>query len=699
MEHKSGVVIKELQVQFQRAIGGMRRTRFDQTFPPRFQNIHAAASRADTDAATADTAGVCHVDHAARSHLTDPDAVAEMPQRMQRMHRRSSESLGIPATMAMAATVSFDDTYAGASGPGPGGPNHHGQHNHGHPSGRRREGQGSLLLRSLMDCPTKPVIAMRKRPAHGRPVIAVRRDRAHGTTGGGGGGGLTRLQRTTLARPGHGQRMVGSGQRQLRSSSKGKGKGSMIKDHLSAASLGRRFNMQSINTVQEELSVSSFLRDSDRDSVASAPSPSPPPSPTPIHTAIHRDIKRKNLEGDHIILLPDEEDEGLGTSPTQTSTARTFAIPPPPPLPLPSRRHHQLKFGLNHNHSYGHNSAKRPGRWGPSIASPTTNQEQQQTQESKGAAPPSRRALLTPGLVAPTPPSDAPLFSSGAARAANSQHTYKSPSLATPFGLHAGPPASNARARRESASKLNDAFDTAKKDLDKHMAKAYFNEALSLQLGGSGSESSRPPDIAAALEHYELAAKLGHAKSMVNAAQIYLSLSTDPAADSVEDPAMTTAKAVRLLKQACRMGDVRALAFYGTLLCTGDSRLGIAANPRKAVELLRRAANWRSAEALLQLSRCHQTGTGVAYANPTMAFSLCKAAAKEGLAAAQHNLGVYYTRGCSHGGCPVDREKARWWFEKAAANGHPGAAHNLVVMASGASSANGDLAPEGLGHP
>ena len=678
-------------MQFQRAIGGMRRTRFDQTFPPRFQNTPMATPPAGT-AGTAGASG--SVDSAALSYLTDLDPVAEsqIRQQMQRMQRRSSITIAATSHMAM----SFDD--AGPSAPTPGGPNHH--HHH---SGRRREGQGSLLLRSLMDRPTKPVVTLRKHPIHGRPVIQTkRRDRAYGTTGGGGGGGgLTRLQRATLGRAGQ---RVGAGHRQPRSS-----KGSMLKDHLSAASVSRRFGPQFIQTVQEELSMSSFsLSSDDKDSVASARSPTPPPTPTPTptRTGLRRDIKQKNLEGGHIILLPDEEDEGLGTSPVHA--ARAFAIPPAPPLPpcmhvpLPaSWRHPQLKPRPNQNHIHGHNTPKRPG-W---RVSPTTKQQQQQQQcrsanhGGPGLVPGSGPPPFSSGV--PPASSSASLIGSPVSSRKHSQHTSPSGPPSTPAGPHrhdhghAVSPPSNARARRESASKLADAFDTAKKGLDKHMAKTYFNEALSLQLGGSASdsESSRPPDIAGALMHYELAAKLGHAKSMVNAAQIHLSRSADPASGAVQDPAVHTAKAVRLLQQACRTDDVRALTFYGTLLCAGDSRLGIAANPRRAVELLRRAANWRSAEALLQLSRCYQTGAGVGYTNPTMAFSLCKAAAKEGLAAAQYNLGVYYTHGCPQGGCPLDHEKARWWFEKAATNGHPGAAHNLVVMAS----APADLA--GLRHP
>ncbi|MDB4809753.1 sel1 repeat family protein [bacterium] len=68
------------------------------------------------------------------------------------------------------------------------------------------------------------------------------------------------------------------------------------------------------------------------------------------------------------------------------------------------------------------------------------------------------------------------------------------------------------------------------------------------------------------------------------------------------------------------------------------------------------------------------------------ALRLYRLAAEQGVAKAQHNLGVMYAKG---EGVPQDYVEAYAWFSVAAAGGYADAANNRDVVA-------GDLTPEQL---
>eukprot|EP00040_Diaphanoeca_grandis_P021068 m.112152 g.112152 ORF g.112152 m.112152 type:complete len:507 (-) comp28172_c0_seq1:159-1679(-) len=218
--------------------------------------------------------------------------------------------------------------------------------------------------------------------------------------------------------------------------------------------------------------------------------------------------------------------------------------------------------------------------------------------------------------------------------------------------------------RTASITRLASDLENAKSDLDKHLANTLFNQALRHQLGGVDTDV----DLAKALEHYEMAAKLGHTKSMINAARIY-----ESGPNNVRD----AARARELLFLACRKHDVRALTFVGTKMLRGDKNLKIDKDTKRAHELLRKAIKRKSPNAMLQMSLCYMNGLGLQYRQPSLAMSLCKKAAHLGHAGAEFVLGSWFEHGV---GVDVNVDQAIMWYTRATNRDHKQAQQRLEAL-------------------
>jgi len=176
------------------------------------------------------------------------------------------------------------------------------------------------------------------------------------------------------------------------------------------------------------------------------------------------------------------------------------------------------------------------------------------------------------------------------------------------------------------------------------LAAAYFNTAV---MASSNNNHK------VAINNYEAAAKLGHTKSKVNLAQIYLSSS---------DVALVR-RGKQLLGQACHERDAVALAFVGAAYRTGSGPLGVRRDPQRAARILRAAVKLGNPDAMLQLSIQLSTGDGVEKSEEE-AFKLCKHAARF-RAAAQRRLARLYSGGlgvdADQGLSYLYRESARYF--------------------------------------
>lgn len=204
------------------------------------------------------------------------------------------------------------------------------------------------------------------------------------------------------------------------------------------------------------------------------------------------------------------------------------------------------------------------------------------------------------------------------------------------------------------------------------------------------------------LRHYEIAASLGHTKSMVNAAVLLLESTKANIVvgeENVQQGANVKEQRVRakkLLSQACDGGDARALLYVASLLRDGNNLLCVKADPRTAVKLLKRAVKVTSGDdetsdcasgpddddtqptqlltiqALMELTSCFLTGSGVT-ADSTRAFKFChqaaSLAAEFGFCGAKHSVATaayaMLERMYSDGvGISADSQKAKHWYSR-----------------------------------
>eukprot|EP00041_Stephanoeca_diplocostata_P041851 m.9173 g.9173 ORF g.9173 m.9173 type:complete len:670 (-) comp6848_c0_seq1:160-2169(-) len=272
--------------------------------------------------------------------------------------------------------------------------------------------------------------------------------------------------------------------------------------------------------------------------------------------------------------------------------------------------------------------------------------------------------------------------------------------------------------RREGENEPLEAFigylEASANETSGDMARAHYNHARRLEqqlqhqfcvqaqktpkpVEGTtnSSRSSMEQDI---LRHYEIAASLGHTKSMVNAAVRLLESATTcldeshsehlPGADGKEK----RVRAKRLLSQACDRGDARALLYVASLLRDGNKAMCVKADARTAAKLLKHAVKVTSCEhvtpnsvgdvddntqqtqvlrvqALMELTSCHLTGSGVPM-DPARAFKYCHQgasfSAELGLCGAKHSVAAaayaLLERMYSDGvGTCKDAQKAKHW--------------------------------------
>ncbi|KXU34476.1 hypothetical protein AXK11_08390 [Cephaloticoccus primus] len=131
---------------------------------------------------------------------------------------------------------------------------------------------------------------------------------------------------------------------------------------------------------------------------------------------------------------------------------------------------------------------------------------------------------------------------------------------------------------------------------------------------------------------------------------------------------------VAALQERANAGDPEALFLLGTLYESGQ--VGGRADPAKAAELYRRAADLGLPHAQFNLGNMYAAGHGVT-ADPFESIMWLRRAADAGLPEAQFNLAVAYEQG--HG-VRADLATARRWYEAAAKQDYPEAQYNLAMM-------------------
>lgn len=127
---------------------------------------------------------------------------------------------------------------------------------------------------------------------------------------------------------------------------------------------------------------------------------------------------------------------------------------------------------------------------------------------------------------------------------------------------------------------------------------------------------------------------------------------------SIFNPQLQT---VETLRQAAANGNVDAQVKLGTLYYDGKE---VEKNDAEAAKLFRAAADSGNLTAKFKLAICYFTGRGVPKSHDE-GMKLLHEAAEAGDSGAQYQLGFRYEQ--------IDREKAIYWYKKAAAQGNPGA--------------------------
>lgn len=164
-----------------------------------------------------------------------------------------------------------------------------------------------------------------------------------------------------------------------------------------------------------------------------------------------------------------------------------------------------------------------------------------------------------------------------------------------------------------------------------------------------------------AVEHYQKAAKQGHAQ-----AQYQLALCYEEGKCLVED----YQSAVTWYQKAADQGHVSAQ--YKLAYCY-EKGLGVAKNAAQALQWYRKAAMQGDAKAQCAFGRCYADGIGMEK-NATKAVEWYKKAAEQGYAEAQCALANCYSRGR---GVVQNKQKATEWYQKAAEQNYAEALYQL----------------------
>jgi len=246
-------------------------------------------------------------------------------------------------------------------------------------------------------------------------------------------------------------------------------------------------------------------------------------------------------------------------------------------------------------------------------------------------------------------------------------------------------------------------LDTHKRLAERGLAQAQLALAFRYEKG-----RDVPHDRAVAAQWFRRAGEQGVAQAQVELGKAYLEGDGVPQ-DSVE--------AAQWFHEAAEQGDPEAQNTYGMLLAAGKGvaqdydeamnwykkaaaqessaaqyNLGLAylnghgedgeRNPRKAVQLLRKAAANDNRNAQVQLGSLLEKGLGVPAPDPAEAGRLYLRAATLGDRTAQFNMGIMYDTTSKNRNFPVERDDslAIGWYEKAAAQGYPQAGYNAGLM-------------------
>lgn len=230
----------------------------------------------------------------------------------------------------------------------------------------------------------------------------------------------------------------------------------------------------------------------------------------------------------------------------------------------------------------------------------------------------------------------------------------------------------------------------------KHPSRAIPQQAIDALDGATGTgdadaakllarlaevgHGQRPPDRAAAIAWYKRAASLGSAEARVALARL------DPSAggpaltgemaslgnlDAVYNLAVTSPRkeALRLYEYAASRGHEKAEYNLAVMLMNGSDK----AEQEAAVAWMRKSASRGNAAAQNNLAVMLDEKRQM-----PEALQWYLAAAEGGSASAQSNLGSIYRIGR---GTQKDLAKAKYWYEKAAAQGHAVAIQRLDTMA------------------
>lgn len=203
-------------------------------------------------------------------------------------------------------------------------------------------------------------------------------------------------------------------------------------------------------------------------------------------------------------------------------------------------------------------------------------------------------------------------------------------------------------------------------------------------------------ELADAFERFQRAARLGHVAAMYALAVAY---------ECGEGTTQNTTEAVNWYRNAAALGHDDAQAKLGVCYCRGS---GVQRSYPEAAKWLLKAAKQGNMRAQYNLAILYERGYGVAQ-NYNQAITWYRKSAEQGWASAQTKLGCFYQSDhdyteavkwhslaaqqgnataqfnlglCYQNGYGVqkDRQTARAWYEKAAAQGDEEAARRLAAM-------------------
>ncbi|KAJ1883010.1 hypothetical protein H4R99_000400 [Coemansia sp. RSA 1722] len=140
-------------------------------------------------------------------------------------------------------------------------------------------------------------------------------------------------------------------------------------------------------------------------------------------------------------------------------------------------------------------------------------------------------------------------------------------------------------------------------------------------------------------------------------------------------------EAQKLLDKAAHLGSVDAQYQLGYFFEFGEH--GFPVHPKTSVHYYQMAAEQDNAKAQMALSGWYLSGGEGVPIDDRLAFDWGHRAAQQGLTRAMYAMGYYYEMGI---GCSVDMDRAKEWYERAAADGSEEAKERLQKGIAGASS-------------